>query len=144
MKKFKPLLFLVSISSSFLSLGVTLNSMSKTEVEQAFINKTFTSIPTDNLNGRDIANSNAVFLDDQGHALSKMSIKPANQPQFDTGVYSIKNDGTLLIKWKHWDNGKQLCFHIFDTQNAYLSIDCGNVFHSAFMKASIKAGNQLK
>lgn len=48
------------------------------------------------------------------------------------------------ITWQHWDEGKKLCFHAFDTANAYVNVDCDNVLHTAFMKEAIQSGNHLK
>lgn len=144
MKKLTALItFTGFIATSTWSFGSTLNSMNKTQLEQAFINKTLTSIPTDNLNGRTINNTDSVFLDAQGNIQSKMAHKPANAPQADKGVYSIEDNGTLHITWQHWDDAKPLCFHIFNTKNAYIAIDCADVFHSAFMKAAVQSGNHL-
>lgn len=134
--------FLLS-AATFLDFGATLISMTKNQVVATFVNKTFASIGTDNLDGRNINVSNIVFLSKNGQAFGKMSLKPKNDPQVDQGVYSIKDDGSLLIKWRRWDGSKQLCFHLFETKNAYISIDCNNVFHSAFMKADVHAGNRL-
>lgn len=137
-------IFTALVTASSLCFGATLNSLSKDEVKQAFINKTSTSIATDNLNGRTINNTFSEFLDDQGNILGKMTHKPVNEPQTDKGIYSITNDGTLYITWQHWDGGKQLCAHIFNTQNAYIAVDCAGVFHTVFMKDAIKTGNHLK
>ena len=142
MKKLLLLFFLLTTIYS-LSFGYALQSMNKEQVERAFINKTIISIGTDNLNGRTIDNTNSAFLDDQGNILGAMAFKPADEPQTDKGVYSIRDDGTLYITWQHWDGAKQLCFHIFNTKNAYISIDCADVFHSAFMKEAIQSGNHL-
>jgi hypothetical protein len=144
MKKVTVVIIFAALSViSPLSFGAILKSMNKVQVEQAFINKTFTSIATDNLNGRTINNTNSVFLDDHGNILGKMAHKPANEPQTDKGVYSIKDDGTLYVTWQHWDGAKQLCFHMFDTKNAYIAIDCTDVFHSAFMKDAMQSGNHI-
>lgn len=126
-----------------LSFGATLSSLNKAQIEHLFMNKTAISIPTDNLNGRDINNTFSIFLDAHGNVWGEMSQKPANQPKNDTGTYSIKNDGTVYIKWNHWDEEKMLCFHIFSTQNAIITVDCNNVFHSVFMKNKILKGNHL-
>jgi hypothetical protein len=136
--------FITFIATSSLSFGATLNSMNKTQMEQAFINKTITSIATGNLKGLAVDNSNSVFFDDHGNILGKWTNKPADEPQRDKGVYSIKNDGTLYIIWQHWDGAKQICFHIFNTKNAYISVNCANVFDTAFIKKAIKSGNHLK
>ncbi len=85
-----------------------------------------------------------MFLDDQGHIVGQMAHKPKNQPQTDTGVYTIKNDGTVYLTWKHWDDAKELCAQFFETKNAYLAVSCDHVFHTAFMKEAMSVGNDLK
>lgn len=85
-----------------------------------------------------------MFIDDKGNVWGKMAHKPTNEPQTDTGVYSITETGTVYFTWKHWDGSKKLCFNIFKTQNTYLSISCDHVFHTAFMKADIQTGNKLQ
>ena len=85
-----------------------------------------------------------MFLDDKGNIIGKMSHKPSNEPQIDKGIYSIDADGTAYITWQHWDGTKKLCFHAFNTENAYINVGCDNVFHTVFMKDAIKSGNHLK
>lgn len=136
------LLAILAVSSfSTLCFGVTLHSMSKNQIKQALVNKT---CGVDNLNGRTIANFFSIFMDDQGNILGKMAHKSANEPQIDKGVYVIKKDGTLYITWQHWDEAKKVCLHMFNFQNAYISVDCNNKFHIAFMKNAIQSGNHLK
>jgi len=129
---------------SVISVGATLHSMNKAQIEQAFINKTVVSIATDNLNGHTINNTFSMFLDGKGNVFGKMSVKPDNEPQTDQGIYSIKNDGTLYITWQHWDGAKKLCGHMFNANNAYIAVDCADVFHTVFMKENVQSGNQLK
>ncbi len=85
-----------------------------------------------------------MFLDSKGNMWGKMATKLINEPQTDTGIYTVSKDGTVYFTWQHWDSAKQLCAHIFETQNSYISIDCSNVFHTVFMKASSQVGNKLK
>lgn len=139
----RELVFLASISLSSFGVAATLQAMNKTQMEQAFIKKTLTSIPVDNLNGIDIANTFSIFLDNQGHAIGRFSNKPSNEPQVDEGVYRIKENGTLYLTWRHWDGAKELCAHFYNTQNAYIGIDCTNVFHTLFMKSAARPGNHL-
>ena len=61
----------------------------------------------------------------------------------DFTYYEINQDGSVIIQWKHWDFSKQLCFNLFETQNAYLSIGCQGVYHSTFMKSDVKPGKHL-
>ena len=137
-------IFSVLISMSSLGVSATLQSMNKAQFKEAFINNTFVSIATDNLNGRTIDNTFSMFLDDKGNIWGKMSSKPENEPQTDQGTYSIADDGTFYITWQHWDGAKPLCGHVFYTENAYISVDCDNIFHTAFMKETIKSGNHLE
>ncbi len=117
--------------------------MSKSQVQQAFVNKTFTSIATDNLNGRTINNTFSMYLDSKGNIWGKMSQKPANEPQTDQGVYTIKSDGSMNITWHHWDNKKELHALYFETKNAYVAVGKDQMFHTVFMKEAIQSGNHL-
>lgn len=126
------------------SFCATLNSLNKDEFINAFVNKTSVSIATDNLNGHTIDNTFSMYLDDKGNIVGRMSRKPSNEPQIDKGTYSIDDDGTAFITWQHWDSAKKLCFHAFNTDNAYINVGCDNVFHTVFMKDAIKSGNHLK
>ena len=143
LKRIQATLFFGLVGISFLSYAQTLESMDAKQLQQLLINKTLTSIPVDNLNGKDIANTFSFVFDGHGHALGKLAIKPQGEPQIDKGHYEIKEDGTVYLTWQHWDGAKQLCAHFFDTQNAYLAIDCSNVFHTVFMKTAIKPGNAI-
>lgn len=136
------IIFTISFASS-LSFGATLQSMSKQQIKQSILNKTFTSIATDNLNGRTIDNTFSMYLDNHGNIWGKMAHKPTNEPIADKGLYSIQNDGTVFITWQHWDGGKKLCAHLYNTKNAYISIDCAGVFHTVFMKEATHSGNNL-
>ena len=142
MKKFL-LTTLLTLLTPSLCNAATLNSLKKNEFIKAFVNKTAVSIPTDNLNGQTINNTFSMYLDNHGHAIGKMSLKPVNEPQTDKGVYSIDDNGTAYITWQHWDGGKKLCFHAFDTKNAYVNVGCDQVFHTVFMKDVIRPGNTL-
>lgn len=139
----KLIVITAALMISGVSFGKSLISMNQDQVKQAFVGKTSVSIPTDNLNGRDINNTFSVYLDNHGNLWGKMAQKPANQPQTDKGVYSIKSDGTVYLTWQHWDGAKKLCFHIYKTNNAFITIDCANVFHSVFLKDAISTGNHL-
>jgi len=144
MKKLITLIMVTFSAISSLSFASTLNSMDKAAVEHVILDKTLVSIATDNLNGRTIKNTFSMYLDKHGNMFGRMSHKPVGEPQTDKGVYSITSDGTFYFTWQHWDGGKKLCGHLFNTKNAYISIDCSNVFHTAFMKDSIQPGNQLR
>jgi hypothetical protein len=143
MKKSIVFLSALLLATSSFSCGISLRALNKAQFIKAFVNKTAVSIATDNLNGQTIANTFSMFLDEKGNATGKMSIKPADEPQIDHGVYSVAADGTAHITWQHWDGAKKLCFRAYNTANAYVNVGCDNVFHTAFMKSDIKAGNSL-
>ena len=134
MKKSAVIIFSIALTMSSHCFSATLTSLNRDQFIKAFVNKTSISIATDNLNGRTIENTFSMYLDDKGNITAKMSHKPVNEPQIDHGVYSIDEDGTAYITWQHWDGAKKLCFHSFNTNNAYINIDCDNVFHTDFMK----------
>lgn len=143
MKKIFITIFSVLITLNSVSFSATLNSLNRNQFIKAFVNKTSISIATDNLNGQTIQNTFSMYLDAKGNIIGKMSQKPKNEPQTDHGVYSIDADGTAYITWLHWDAAKKLCFHAFNTKNAYINVDCDGVFHTVFMKDTIKNGKHL-
>lgn len=142
MKKITIFLMLAFYGS--LTQAAVLQSSCKNQLEAAFINKTFTSIGVDNLNGKTVDNSNAIYLDGHGIIYGKMGYKPDDLPQYDQGTYTFNDNGTVSITWNQWDNAKKLCFNIFETTNAYITVDCDNIYHSTVMKSDIKLGNQIK
>lgn len=140
----KTLLMIATLAISEPALCSTLESLNKQQFVNAFVNKTVVSINYDVFNGKVIPSIFSFYLDDQGNVTGKLSKKPNNEePQTDTGHYYIDQDGAGYFTWKHWYSGKKLCFHLFNTENMYLSIDCNNVFHTAYLKSAIKSGNQL-
>src|SRR3990167_2057081 len=134
----KIILFCASTMISTLCFSATLHSMTKIQVDNAFLNKTLKSIPTDNLNGKTINNTFSIFMDEKGHVLGKMSLKPSDEPKIDKGTYIIKNNGDVYITWRHWDFKKKLCAQFFETKNAYIAVDCAGIFHTVYMKASMQ------
>lgn len=138
--KLISLLIMTLYSSVFAN---TLHSMTRERVRSALINKTLISIPTDNLNGKTINNTFSLYFDGKGNAYGGMTLKPKDQPKTDTGIYSINRDGSFYITWKHWDESKKFCGNFYETKNAYLAISCDNVFHTVFMKESIKNGKNF-
>ncbi len=143
MRKSVVIIFVALLTTNSLSFSATLKSLNRDQFIKAFVNKTSISIATDNLNGHTIENTFSMYLDNKGNIIGKMSHQPVNEPQTDNGVYSIDEDGTAYITWQHWDGAKKLCFHAFNTNNAYINVGCDNVFHTAFIKEAIKSGNHL-
>lgn len=139
----KPIYFSILVLSASSASAATLTSMTKAQIENAVINKTLVSIPTDNLNGKTINNTFSMYLDGKGHIYGKMAHKPDGELQADQGVYTLKDDGTVTITWNHWDKKETLYAQLFETKNAYLAIDNNNVFHTVYMKESILSGNKI-
>jgi hypothetical protein len=143
MKKIQLGLLAAIIGANSLAYGATLKSLNKDKMEQAIVNKTLVSIGTDNLNGKTIDNTFSMYVDDKGNIFGKMGQKPADEPQNDQGICVFNEDGSFSITWEHWDGAKQISGYFFETENAYISIDDQNVFHTVFMKESITTGNHL-
>lgn len=136
--------FAALVTTCPLSFGATLNSINQDEFKQSFVGKTFTSVSTAQPNEKKINNSVTVYMDDKGNIQGKFVEKPANAPQTDQGVYSIKDDGQVCITWQHWFNGKQECVYAYNTQNVYIMVDNNNIFHFVIMKSAITPGNHLE
>lgn len=122
------------MTMSSAGFAATLTSMSKSQLEQAFVNKTVTSVSSARLNGTVVDNTFMATLDAQGHITGKFVNKPDNAPQTDTGVYKIADNGTMYVTWKNWEGAKELCVNFYETKNAYIAIGCNNEFHTAFIK----------
>lgn len=143
MKKIWSGIFPLIIGAHLPAYSATLKSLDKEKIEQAVVNKTLVSIGTDNLNGKTIDNTFSMYLDDKGNVFGKMGQKPADEPQKDRGICIFNDDGSFSITWEHWDGEKEIRGFLFETENAYISIDDQNIFHTVFMKESIKKGNHL-
>lgn len=140
----KSWLLIAAFAVSTPAVCATLESLNKEQLIQAFVNKTAVSVTYDVFHGQPMPTTTfSYYLDDKGNIFGKFSKKPQNEPQTDTGVYYIEQDGSGYFTWKHWYDGKKICFHIFNTQNAYISVDCNNVFHTVYLKNAIKSGKQL-
>lgn len=143
MKKSAMALLTAALTVSSVGFAATLNSISKDQVKQAFVNKTYVSISTAQVNGKTVENSFTGYMDDQGKTWGKFTRKPADAPQADQGTYVIKDNGLLCLTWQHWMGGKQFCVYAYETTNSYLIISDDNVFHTAFMKNKMQAGKHL-
>lgn len=123
------------------SFSATLNSLSKRQVEQVFVNKTATSVGTVEIDGTPLNTPFSMFLDNRGHIWAVLSGQTANNvSQTDDGKYTIGQDGSLYIRWNHWFESQRLCAHLFNTQNGYIVVGCNNIFQTVFMKNNIVPG----
>ena len=139
----KSILLITMLVASTSVFSASLESLNKEQFIKAFFDKTSVSIRSDDFNGQLSSNTFTMYLDDKGNVWGKLSGKLKSDPQTDTGIYSLDKNGDCYVTWKHWYAGKKLCFRIFNTKNAYLSLECNNVFHTAYMKSNIQAGNHL-
>jgi len=143
MKKTAAVLLAALMVTSSVSFAATLSSQSKDQVQQTFVNKTFTSLPMPFL-GQPINNIFTGYMDDQNKIWGKFAQLPQNNvPQVDQGVYTMKDDGQLCITWQHWMNAKEICVYTYETNNAYLIVSNDNNFHVAFMKSAVQPGRQI-
>lgn len=140
----KPISFVAMLFISEPIFSATLESLSKDQMLKNLVNKTSVSIASDIFHGQIVPNTFSYYLDAKGNVLGRFGVKPKNEPQTDTGVYTIAEDGAMYVTWQHWYNGKKMCFHLFNTENAYLSVDCDNIYHTTYLKTAIKEGNQIK
>ncbi len=134
----------LTISSTV--FAANLESLNKDQVINAFVNKTAVSITSKLFNGQEVNESPRAFsfyMDDKGNLSGKLGAKSTNGPQTDVGNYKIDAEGRVFCTWRHWYGGKTVCFNFFNTQNAYLAVNCENVFFTGYLKSAIKEGNHL-
>ena len=143
MKNSAKVMLVALLATSSMSFAMTMNSISQDQVKQAFVNKTFTSIATAQLNGQSVENSFTGYMDDKGNTWGKFAHKPTDAAQTDQGTYVIKDNGLLCPTWQHWMGGKQFCVDVYETNNSYVLISDTNVFHTVFMKNAMHTGKQL-
>lgn len=133
-----------ALAISSMATAATLNSISKDQIRQAFVNNTFTSVAVNHLNEASIDNTFTGYMNNAGKIWGMFSRKPKAAPQVDAGTYTIKDDGSLCLTWKHWWNGKEFCVYAYDTENAYIMVGTNNKFHTVFLKSAIKSGKHIK
>lgn len=144
MQKPLALFSFLILSATNLSFATNLNSMTKSQMEKAFLDKTVTASSIEFVDGKPVPNTFSMYMDSHGNITAKLAEKPKNEQQMDKGHYIIKEDGTLTVQWENWDKGTELCFHIYDTKNAYVSITCTGEFAMAYLKTSVQSNNHLK
>ena len=129
---------------SSMAAAATLNSINKDQVQQAFVNNTFTTASVVHPTAFSINNSFTGYMSSDGKIWGMFMHKPKKLPQVDQGTYVIKDDGALCMTWKHWHDAKEFCVYIYNAENAYLLVTTDNMFDTAFLKTSIKTGKHMK
>lgn len=143
MKTSAKVLLAALLTTSSVSFAMSLDSATQDQVKQMYVNKTFKSISTAQLNGKTVDNMFTGYLDDKGNMWGKFAHKPTNAPQTDQGTYMVKDDGALCITWQHWMDAKQFCIYTYETDNAYLIVGDNKVFHTAIMKNTFQDGKHI-
>lgn len=139
-------LFVSALAMSSTVFAANLESLNKDQIINAFVNKTIVSITSKLLDGQEVnvtPRTFSFYMDDKGNLIGKLGAKPKDGPQSDVGNYKIDSEGRIFCTWRHWYDGKTVCFNFFNTQNAYLAVNCDNVFFTAYLKSAIKEGNHL-
>jgi hypothetical protein len=139
----KSIAFVAILATCTSAFSVTLESLNREQMVKTFVNKTAVSIGTDIFNGEVVPKTFSFYLDYKGNVKGKFGVKPKHEPQTDVGVYTIEKDGTIYVTWKHWYGSKKICFRLFNSENAYLSLECNNVFHTAYLKSAITPGDHI-
>lgn len=134
----------VLVSFSSLSFAASLNSLSKDQVVGALENQTITTIPLATLESELIADPATIYFDKNNQISGKFAHKPGNDPQTDQGTWTVKDDGSLCITWKHWFKSVPFCDYVYEANNSLLFIKGDNTFASLVLKKNIKSGNHLK
>lgn len=140
----KLAIIILSLLSFSCFANTKLTALDKKQIEQNIVAKTLVSIPVGNLNDKTIQDVFYIYIEKDGKIWGKMRTKIQEQPQSDQGTYSISRDGTISYTWQHWNNTQRLCGRLFGTKNAYIFVDCDNVFHTAYLKENVLSGNQAK
>ena len=133
-----------ALAISSVAMAATLNSISKDQVQHAFVDNTYTSVPISQLNDTAIDNTFTGYMNNAGKTWGVFLHKPKQGPQMDEGTYTIKDDGSVCLTWKHWYDGKEFCVYVYDTENAYILVGTNNKFHTVFLKSAFKSGKHIK
>ena len=143
MKK-KLIVFATALMTSTLSFAATLTSMTNTQVEQTFKNKTMQTIPMAMLNHQLLKNSIQIYFGEDGKLQGRFNKTPANQSDTDTGTWSVNGTGQLCVKWTTWDNAQQTCLDVYKTDNSIIFIGANGDLNSVALDTEIMPGNDIK
>lgn len=126
-----------------LATAQTLSSLNKDEITSAFSDKTITTITAATLNNQLISDSFTGYFSKDGKMVGKFASKPQDQPQDDSGTWSVKPEGMLCYKWDHWNAAKEKCASVYKLSNGLLVVNGQNGFESFIKLSDIKSGNQV-
>ncbi len=139
-------LFLIALLLSVctLSFGATLQSLDKKGVMTALQDKTITTIPMATLHDKLVMSRISIYFGADGKLEGKFARKIENDPQSDTGTWTVKNDGLLCANWQHWGAGKDMCVYVYDTKNSLIFANPAGYFDSLVLSRFIKSGNHVQ
>lgn len=138
MKKNSVLFAALIFAFSSVSFADSLHSLNKDQVTKMFSDHTFTTIAMTTLNGDVLKNTFTGYWAKDGKVKGSFANKPENDPQNDEGSWVVKKDGALCVTWSHWDNGKQICVHAYETKNAVIFVNAVGKLETAVMIDDIK------
>lgn len=143
MKKYLAIAGALLLAPSLCFAGNSMNAMSKDDVNNAFADKTITTISASTLNGKVMNNTFTGYFSKDGKAMGSFGTKPDNDPQTDTGTWKVNSDGMFCYKWDHWDAGKEKCVALYKLKNGILVINSDGGFESMILSEQMKSGNQM-
>lgn len=132
---------LILISTSW---AQTLTRMSKPEILDQVIDKTFTTISTTTLNHHMLDNRFTGYFGKDGQAWGQFSHKPVGDYQSDTGHWTIKPNGDFCCTWTHWSNSKEVCASFYKLNNGVLIITANQDFETMILNKDIRSGSPKK
>ncbi len=129
---------------SSVSYGASLQALDKEQVKKLFENHTLTTISTITLNNKLAKNTFTGFFGKDGKMTGQLASKPDTYPQGDKGVWKVKDNGELCVKWDHWEAAKEVCMEIYQTKNMAIFVNVATgKFESAAVLDHFKEGDQM-
>lgn len=122
--------FALLLMSSY-TFAATLESLTKAQVQEYLVNKKIAAVPGQ-------VATFSLFFTDKGIIKGEASNPKTSIPNTDQGKYSIDDDGTIHIQWDHWEGRKNLCMRLFATKNAFIAVNCDDVWETVFLRKSIQ------
>lgn len=143
MKKALVLFGLLFSVSSISFAAPSLSPMTKSEAQKVLSDKTITTIAATTPDGSVVSDSFTGYFSKDGKVKGKLSNKPANEPQADSGVWKVSNNGLICYTYDHWNNGKEKCVTFYKLSNAVLIVNSANGFESLILDKQIQSGDQV-